>query len=78
MTLPTAAAHYATLYAPTSRDLRQQLREIGEALHAQLEELSARPTRDGCDRMAANLAGAQSTVRKLHEALIREGGASDR
>lgn len=74
----TAATQYAALYAPTSDELRRTLAYIAEGLHAPLCELSARPTPEGCDRLAINLAGAQSAVRKLHEALIREGGAGGR
>lgn len=78
MTGHNAAAQYAAQYAPTSDDLRRTLPDVADGLHAQLCELSARPTPDGCDRLAINLAGAQSAVRKLREALIREGGAGGR
>jgi len=72
------AEHYAALYAPTADELRRTLPDVGDGLSAQLHELSARPTADGCDRLAINLAGAQSAVRKLREALIREGGSHGR
>jgi len=75
---PSPAEQYAALYAPTSADLRRTLPDVGEGLSAQLQELSAHPTPDGCDRLAINLAGAQSAVRKLREALLREGGSHGR
>lgn len=69
----THAEHYAALYAPTSEDVRRLLPDVADNLHGQLSELSARPTIDGCDRLAASLGGAQTGIRKLREALIREG-----
>lgn len=73
MTGPDAAAYYAALYAPTREDLCKALPEAADVIRSQLCELSARPTPDGCDRLSISLAGLQSAVRKLHEALIREG-----
>lgn len=73
-----AAARYAALYAPLSEDLRKALPEVAVGLHAQLSDLSARPTVEGCDRVAINLAGTQTAVRKLREALLREGGSNGR
>lgn len=68
-----AAAQYAALYAPTSNDLRRTLPDIADGLHTHLCELSVAPTSEGCDRLAIQLSGAQSAVRKLREALEREG-----
>lgn len=73
-----AAAVYASLYAPTAESIRTSLPEVADGLHAQLCELSVRPTVDGCDRLAANLGGAQTAIRKLREALIREGSGDGR
>lgn len=73
-----AAARYAALYAPLSEDLRKALPDVADGLHGQLSELSARPTVQDCDRVSINLAGAQTAVRKLREALIREGGSDGR
>lgn len=78
MTGANAAAQYAALYAPTSDDLRRTLPDVVEGLSAQLRELSERPHPEACDRLSANLAGAQTTVRKLREALLREGGSHGR
>lgn len=75
MNRSNAAAAYAALYAPTSEDLRRLLPEIGETLAAQLAELCRSPTIQRCDDLAINLTGAQAQVRKLREALAREGGA---
>ena len=74
---PPAAA-YAALYAPTAESIRTALPDVADGLHAQLCELSVRPTVDGCDRLAANLGGAQTAIRKLREALIREGSGDGR
>jgi hypothetical protein len=69
---------YAALYAPSSDELRRQLPDIGENLGTQLSELSARPSLDRCDRIAASLTGVQLTVQKLREAMVREGSAGER
>lgn len=63
---------------PSRDQLLGSLPEIGRGLHAQLVELSKRPSADRCDRLSANLAGAQGALRKLREALIREGTGDER
>lgn len=68
----TAIEHLRALYAPGVEELRRPLSEAADGLHAQLCELSARPTRDKCDRLAANLDGARRHVLRLGEALGRE------
>ncbi|MGH8074972.1 MAG: hypothetical protein ACREO4_13040 [Lysobacter sp.] len=73
MTGPEEAARYAALYAPARDDLLRALPDVADGLHAQLIELHKRPSADRCDRLSINLAGAQTAVRKLREALIREG-----
>ena len=73
-----AAEVYASLYAPTAVSIRTALPDVGDNLQAQLYELATRPTVDGCDRLAANLGGAQTAIRKLREALIREGSGDGR
>lgn len=50
------------------------LAEQGVKLAAQLAELSARPTRDGCDAMVRELAEATTAVHRLRA--ILQGGAN--
>jgi hypothetical protein len=59
-------------------ELARSLPEIGEGLSAQLTELSFRPTPDGAEILAANLAGAHRAVLRLREALLREGSGDGR
>ena len=59
-------------YLPRASDLARSLPEIADALHAQLCELSARPTPDGAEILAANLDGARRAVLRL-----REGAGDD-
>jgi len=75
---PSAAEQYARLYGPTSEELRRTIPDVADGIHAQLCELSARPTPDGCDRVLISIAGAQAAVRSLHAALRGEGGDSVR
>lgn len=49
--------------------LPQSLGDMGERLAGQLRELSARPTRDGCDRMIRELAEASTAVAQLRASL---------
>lgn len=65
----------AARYLPAAEDLRRMLPDVADRIHAQLSELSVRPTLDGCDRAVSSLAGAQAAVRTFREALEREGGA---
>ncbi len=51
------------LYLPAS------LSDMGERLAGQLRELSARPTRDGCDLMVRELAEASTAVAQLRTSL---------
>jgi hypothetical protein len=69
-TVPAAAPRS---YAPNAEDLARSLPEIGDGLCAQLCELSARPTADGAETLAANLAGAHRAVLRLREALLCQG-----
>ena len=66
-------AAQAALYGPSAQEQASSLPEIGEGLAAQLVELWRFPTPERCERMAANLGGAQRAVLRLREALIREG-----
>ncbi|WP_342316683.1 hypothetical protein [Lysobacter sp. FW306-1B-D06B] len=77
MNRPITAAAYADRYAP-AKDLRLQLPEVGDQLMEQLYALSATPSVEACDQASTDLAGAQTAVRKLREALIGEGAASGR
>jgi hypothetical protein len=52
--------------------------DIGERLHAQLDELSVRPTADGAEQLAINLGGAQRAVLRLRERLLLEGEGDGR
>ena len=70
-----AAAMHAEMTAADVEALRRQLVDIGDGLHAQLHELSARPRADACDRLLTNLSGARVAVWRYREALQREGGA---
>lgn len=65
----------AARFMPAAEDLRRMLPDVADRLHAQLGELSVRPTLDSCDRMVNSLAGAQAAVRTFREALAREGSA---
>jgi hypothetical protein len=53
----------------------QTLADMGDKLSAQLSELSARPTRDGCDRMVRELAEASTAVARLRMKLERAEAA---
>lgn len=63
-----------SLQGPLSEELARSLPDIGETLHAQLDELSARPTADGAEQLAINLDGARRAVLRLRERLMLEGG----
>lgn len=80
MTLPhtSAAALYAARYAPTSDELRGTLPDVGDGLRTQLAALCEAPTLAACDQLSTNLAGAQTAVRKLREALLREQATNGR
>lgn len=67
--------HLTALYAPSADSLRRQLPELGEAIHAQLCELAARPARDKGEALASNLDGLRRHVLRLTDALGRESGA---
>jgi hypothetical protein len=51
------------------------LAELGDKLTAQLRELSARPTLDGCDLMVRELAEASTAVARLRMKLERAEAA---
>lgn len=70
-----AAALHAEMTPPDVEALRRQLVDIGDSLHAQLHEMSARPRLDACDRLLINLSGARVAVWHYRKALQREGGA---
>ena len=57
------------LYRPAT------LPDLADRLASQLRELSARPTRDGCDLMVRELAEASTAVRQLRTSL--EQGARE-
>jgi hypothetical protein len=54
------------------------LRDVGEGLHAQLDEFSVRPSPDGAERLALNLEGCRRTVLRLREALLCQGARDDK
>jgi hypothetical protein len=60
-------------YVPSAEDLARGLPDMADGLHAQLCELSARPTPDGAEILACNLAGAHRAILRLREAILREG-----
>ena len=62
MTRAQAARIYEALTRPHREVLRQGLPEIGDGLAAQCRELYERPSRDGAERLAANLGGAANAV----------------
>ena len=66
-----AAAVYASLYAPSSRELTKPLPEIGNRIQGQLLELAMRPTPDGAEVLALQLEGVRRHVLKLRETLQR-------
>ena len=74
----SAAELYAVRFAPTVADLRATLPDVAEGLRTQLVALCETPDLAGCDRLSTNLAGAQTAVRKLREALEREGSSNAR
>ena len=51
------------------------LAELGDRLAAQLAELSARPTRDGCDHVLMSLVQANTAVARMRTRLERERAA---
>ncbi|WP_111266317.1 hypothetical protein [Marilutibacter maris] len=73
---PSSAS--AVLHGQTTADILDTLPDMADGLQAQLIELYKRPSADRCDHMAANLAGAQVTIRKLREAIQREGTGDER
>lgn len=72
MTGPEIAALrrlYASPDDTLATSLAAALPDLGDCVSAQLAELARNPTRDGCDRVAANLGGVQQHVRKLKAAM---------
>lgn len=51
---------------------KEPLAEIGERLAAQFAELSARPTRDGCDHVLRSLTEASTAVARMRTRLERD------
>lgn len=51
------------------------LADLGDRLAAQLTELSARPTRDGCDHMLMSLTQARTAVAQVRTRLERNKAA---
>lgn len=47
------------------------LREVGERIAAQMSELEARPSVDGCDQMVRSLHDASTGVARLRAGLVR-------
>lgn len=72
------AARLAAFCAPSVDDITRILPDAADGLHAQLIELHKRPTPERCDSLSANLAGAQTALRSLRAALIREGSGDAR
>jgi hypothetical protein len=62
MTRTQAARIYEALPRPHREVLRCGFPEIWEGLAAQFHELFERPSRDGAERLAANLDGAAKAV----------------
>ena len=67
----------AFLQGLQAEDLARSLPDIATTLHAQLGELSARPTPDGAEQLAINLDGARRAVLRLRERLMLEGRGDD-
>ena len=65
-------ALYASLYRPSAAAQAAVMAGLGDTLCAQLEELGRDPTPERAAEIAANLAGAQRAVLRLHEALLLE------
>lgn len=65
---------HALLHGLEAEELARGLPDIGNTLHAQLDELSARPTPDGAEQLAINLDGARRAILRLRERLMLEGG----
>jgi hypothetical protein len=59
-------------HAPRSVDLVQQLPEIGAGLEASLRKLAQAPSIGATSQCLAQLAGAQTFIAKVREALQRE------
>lgn len=73
--MSTADQHLAALaaaYGPSAAALAKQMVELGEALAAQLADLSRGPTAVRAEIMAINLDGARRAVLQLREAIQRE------
>jgi hypothetical protein len=68
------AALYAASYTPSMEDLRKCLPEVGQRTEGQLAQLHHSPTPERCDRMLIELEGVLQLVRRLREAMLREGG----
>lgn len=54
---------------------KEPIAEIGERLTAQFAELSARPSRDGCDHVLRSLTEASTAVARMRTRLEREQAA---
>lgn len=70
------AAHMtalAALYATPADDLRRQLPEVADALHAAMATLSRAPTPDAAELLAGRLEAAKALCLRLSLALQREG-----
>ena len=54
-------------------DMRDQLPDLADGLHAQLCELHKRPCADKAERLAINLEGAKRVVMEFRSRLVTEG-----
>lgn len=66
------AAAFMAVYAPTARELGQQLPIIGRSLAESLAALGSDPTASRAGLALIQIKGASTYVRKLREALQRE------
>lgn len=71
-------AALAALYAPTVTTLTAQLPDIGDAVAGGMVTLARNPTTAAVAQVEAQLQGAVAYVRRLREAILREGGAHGR
>ena len=61
------------LSANSVKPRAEELVDLGDGIHAQILELAHRPTADGAEILAANLAGARLAILRFRERLVAEG-----
>lgn len=63
------------LYAPAAVVPTSSLVDLADSLQGQIVALTADPTPERCEAVAANLDGARRAVLRLREALLSKEGA---